>query len=161
MTGPLGLRKRRTPNGGPAFFTPPRRAGNEVQQTGKQCPVVHTGPFFNFSLPLKTEKFACWWPAPNPPDSALRAPVETPLRGGCASCGRFPKSHGPASPLGLFLLFFRLGRGGGKQPVHVGLGRQNLLHILLGLDVLRIVFFLPGQQFGVLRLQGLDGGELL
>lgn len=113
LTGPSGLRKRRTPNGGPAFYTSTRRAGNEVQQTGKQCPVVHTGPFFNFSLPLKTEKFACWWLAPNPPDKCAARPCRNAPAGGCASCGRFPKSHSPASPLGLFLLFFRLGRGGG------------------------------------------------
>lgn len=163
MTGPLGLRKRRTPNGGPAFFFSRLPGGPETKcnKLASNAPWYTRGHFSIFRCRSKLKNLLVGGPPPIPRTSALRAPVETPLRGGCASCGRFPKSHGPASPLGLFLLFFRLGRCGGKQPVHVGLGRQNLLHILLGLDVLRIVFFLPGQQFGVLRLQGLDGGELL
>ncbi len=159
MTGPLGLRKRRTPNGGPAFFTPPRRAGNEVQQTGKQCPVVHTGPFFQFfRCRSKLKNLLVGGPPPIPRTSALRAPVETPLRRLAARPADASQNHTARRHRWACSSLFRLGRCGGKQPVHVGLGRQNLLHILLGLDVLRIVFFLPGQQFGVLRLQGLDGG---
>lgn len=111
MTGPSGLRKRRTPNGGPAFFTPPRRAGNEVQQTGKQCPVVHTGPFFNFSLPLKTEKFACWWPAPNPPDKCATRPCRNVPAGRLRVLRTLPKITRPGVTAGPVPSLFPTGPG--------------------------------------------------
>ncbi|ERT29124.1 hypothetical protein O996_00375 [Enterococcus faecalis BM4654] len=71
MTGQSGLRKRRTPNGGPAFFTPIRRAGNEVQ---------HNGHFSIFRCRSKLKNLLVGGSPPIPRTSALRAPVETPLR---------------------------------------------------------------------------------
>ena len=60
-------------------------------------------------------------------------------------------------PVRLFfsLLFFA------QQPVNISLVCQQLPHLVAGLAVVPIGFFLLLQQLGILSLQALDGGQLL
>ena len=48
-----------------------------------------------------------------------------------------------------------------QNAVDIGLSRQQLFHILAGFSVVGVGGFLLHQQFGVLGIQRLDGGELL
>ena len=48
-----------------------------------------------------------------------------------------------------------------QDPIHIGLCRQKFPHFLTGTPVLGVGFLLFLQQFGILRLQVFDLGQLL
>src|SRR5699024_11886087 len=61
----------------------------------------------------------------------------------------------------VFFLFFFLFLIHFQQPIHIGLCRQKFPHFLTGTPVLGVGFLLFLQQFGILRLQVFDLGQLL